>query len=297
MIDRTRGPGAISTRVAEGSEPQSVYVFRSDVALLIWFFVSYAALSIGGRFFAQYFFQILPSLCLIGARGLIGIHSSLKQSKRIHRAATAVVIVGLAITVLRSHTRTVYLALEFARGTRSERFTQWYHERLNREDRMVAATVRDLPDTAEASDLRYAEALRADGPRTRGVRDQSDYLFVWGARAEIYFWSGLLPASRYLSTQALTGVPTDVQRDGAAHNLTDESANAAARIELLGDLEKTRPKYILDEIGFSNAELSIERYPEFREFLSDYKRIGVVGELIVYRNREQQKRDRLTKGG
>lgn len=293
-ISWTRRVTWISNWIGQGDHTGSAHVLRSDVTLLIWFSVSYIALTIGGRFYSNYFFQILPSLCLIGGRGLIGIHAALKKHKRVRRAAIALVAAGVVITLIRSHTRTVQLALDVARGTRSGSNVEWYHEKLNRDERMVAAAVRDLPDTADTASPLAAEALRADSPRTRGATRESDYLFVWGSRAEIYYWSGLLPVSRYLSTQPLTGVPADVHHAAASRPITDESVNAAARIELLRDLEQTRPKYIVDELGFFSTELSIESYPEFREFLRDYKNIGTTGEFIIYRNREQRRRDRLT---
>jgi len=291
----TRRPAWIGNGIGEGGGLESADVFRSDVTLFVWFLVSYAALAIGGRFYSNYFFQILPSLCLIGGRGLIGIHSALKESKRVRRAAITLIAAGVIITLVRSHTRTAQLAVDFARGTRSGSNAEWYHEKLNRDERMVAAAVRDLSDTADTTSPLGAEALRADSPRTRVAARESDYLFVWGSRAEIYYWSGLLPASRYLSTQPLTGVPADVHHAGESPRVIDESASTAARLELLKDLEQTRPKYIVDELGFFSNELSIESYPEFREFLRDYKNIGTEGEFILYRNREQRKKDRANR--
>jgi len=267
----------------------------SDVTLLIWFSVSYIGMAVGGRFYSNYFFQILPSLCLIAAHGVIGIHSALRTNKRLHRTTFALIAAGLVIALVRTHTRTIELAVDLVRGVRGGNNSEWYHERLNRDERMVAATVRDLPDTTDTSSILGAEAMRADSPRTRGATNASDYLFVWGSRAEIYYWSGLLPASRYLSTQPLTGVPADVHHEGESHPVLDESASTAARAELLRELEQTRPKYIVDELGFFRTDLSIESYPEFREFLKEYKNIGPTGEFIIYRNREQRKIDRVNR--
>lgn len=258
-------------------------VLRSDIALVCWFLVSYAAISVGGRFYSNYFIQILPSLCLIGARGLIGIHERLKASSRtLRRVAIVLIAAGFIITLTRFHTRTVGLGVDWLRGTRSAANSNWYHERLNREERMVAAAVRDLSDAADTTSPLNAEAMRADSPRTRGASVGSDYLFVWG-RAEIYYCSGLLPASRYLSTQPLTGVPADVHLEGKSRPILDESVTAAARAQLVADLEQTRPKYIVDELGFFSTERSMESYPELQEFLKGYNRVGAVGSFIVYR--------------
>jgi 4-amino-4-deoxy-L-arabinose transferase-like glycosyltransferase len=268
---------------------ESSRLFKSDITLLIWFLVSYAALAVGGRFFANYFFQILPSLCLIGGRGLLGIGSALKASRpRVRRLVFAAMAAGLMITLIRFHTRTAELAIDWARGTRSALNANWFHEKLNREEQLAAATVRNSPEPADPANLLRPEALRADSPRTRGAAGGSDYLFVWGYRAEIYYWSGLLPASRYLSTQLLTGVPADVHHEPNSHSILDESVTVCARSQLLSDLNLTQPRYIVDEIGFFTNEHSIQSYPELREFMTNYKNIGIHGTFIIYRKNQAQ---------
>jgi hypothetical protein len=293
---RATGRRQVMTEVQFGVDPiahqgVSAYkVFSSDITLLIWFSVSFAGLAVGGRFFSNYFLQILPSLCLIGGRGLIGIKSALKSSRPlVRRVAVAVIAAGFITTVVRFHTRTVKLANDWMRGTISTTTADWRHEKLNRAERMVAAVVRDLPEAAGIGSWREAETLRASSPRQRGASGSSDFLFVWGSRAEIYYWSGLLPASRYLSTQPLTGVPADVHHAGKSPSILDESATSATRIQLVGELEQTRPKYIVDELGFFNAELSIQSYPELREFMRGYRKIGATGQFLIYRKKSRVK--------
>jgi hypothetical protein len=267
-------------------------VLGSDITLLIWFATSYVGLTIGGRFYSHYFFQIVPSLCLIGARGLIGITAAISGWRQgLRRAAIALLTLGFLVTVVRFHSRTVSLASDWVRGTRSE--TAWFHERLNREELEVAARVRELPDQEDVADRRSREAMRIGGPRTRAADGPADYLFVWGYRPEIYYWSGLLPASRYLSTQPLTGVPADVHYFGDGYrSLLPEDLTAAARIQLVRDLEETRPKYIVDELGFFNSDLSIQSYPELREFMKGYKPKGTTGRFFIYLRKEFSKKNR-----
>ena len=261
---------------------------RSDVTLLLWLAISYAGLAVGGRFYSNYFFQILPSLCLLGARGLIGIISALKSKPAwLRRAATILIAIGFVVTAVRFHTRTAVLAADWIRGAMSGTSSVWYHEELNREERLVAAVVTDFPDGADQIELIGAEAMRARGPR--GAPEQSsDYLFVWGSRDEIYYWSGLVPASRYLSAQPLTGVPADTQHaDDQSRSILSEDATAAARAQLVRDLERTRPKYIVDEIGFFNAALSIQSYPELNAFMKNYRGIGATGRFLIYRLKDE----------
>ncbi|MEK6320899.1 MAG: glycosyltransferase family 39 protein [Acidobacteriota bacterium] len=264
--------------------------FQQDATLLIWFAVSYAGVMVGGRFFAHYFIQILPSLSLIGARGLTAILTSLgTRSPAFRRGVIAIIAIGFAFTMVRFHGRGVLLAVDFVRGTVSESNARSYHSVRNREERMVAAVVRDLPDGA--ADHLGLEAIRAGGPRMRTAGGPSDYVFVWGYRPEVYYWAGLLPASRYLSTQPLTGVPADVHYFGDDYrSLLDGAVTAEARAELARDLEETQPKYIVDEIGFFNGDLAILKYSELEGVMSEYKAIGATGRFLIYVRKELRKK-------
>lgn len=272
--------------------------FKADVILLAWLCASYAGLAIGGRFFGHYFFQILPSLCLIGARGFIGIVSELKlrdkatnhapQKWDLRRALAALLVVGFVITLVRFHSRTVMLAADRIRGTKSDSTEGWYHEKLNSEERIVAAAVRSLDDELQTEDQMTEGALRAGSPRDRGVAEgPADYLFVWGYRPEIYYWSGLIPASKYLSTQMLTGVPADVHYFGGDYRpVLEEGATAAARSELARELAQVRPRYIIDELGAFNNDLAFGSYPEFGDVISGYRKVGMIKRFIIYHRKD-----------
>ena len=286
---RNRGGG---TDQATGASFTVVRNFRADILLLIWFAISFAGVMIGGRFYAHYFLQTLPSLCLIGARGVTGILSSLStRGKRLRRTAIALLVIGFAFTLVRFHGRGVLLAIDWARGTTSSLNANWYHNIRDHEERMVAAVVRDLPEGAGAADHLGLEAIRAGGPRTRQADGPSDYVFVWGYRPEVYFWSGLLPASRFLSTQPLTGVPADIHYFANDYrSLLDEADMVQARAQLVRDLEETQPKYIVDEIGFFNGDLAILKYPELQGTMDKYKSIGSTGRFLIYVRKDLTKK-------
>ena len=74
---RARRVTTADAETAVGAVSMADAGFRADVALLLWFAVSFAAMSVGGRFFGHYFLQVLPALCLIGGRGLAGILAAL----------------------------------------------------------------------------------------------------------------------------------------------------------------------------------------------------------------------------
>ena len=269
--------------------------FQSDVTLLMWLVVSYVGVMTGGRFFGHYFIQILPALCLIGARGLGAMLAKLRtRSTAFRRLAIAAIAIGFAFTMVRFHTRGILLAADFMRGVVSETNSDWYYNVRGSEERIVAAAVRDLPEDANSIDGLGLEAIRAGGPRTRPAEGPADYLFVWGYRPEIYFWSGLLPASRFLSTQPLTGVPADVHYFGDDYrSLLGEAATSEARAQLARDLEETQPKYIVDEIGFFNADLAILRYPELRDVMNKYKPLGPNERFLIYVRNELRRKYQL----
>ena len=289
---RGSGPMPNTTSVTEEAavaDSRHRRLWRSDLTLLVWFAVSFAGLSVGGRFYGHYFFQIMPSLCLIGARGLNEIGSAI-QRRGTRRVVLALLAIGFAVTIVRFHGRTAVLAMDWFRGTRSEITAGWYHERLNREERRVAAVVRELPDKEESADEVGMEGIRLDAA-AREAGGPNEYLFVWGYRPEIYYWSGLLPASRYLSTQALTGIPADVHYfENERRLLFDEAITAQAREQLVRDLEETRPRYIIDELGMFNPELSLEDYPELHEFMESYRHYGTTDRFEIYRRREERRK-------
>jgi len=292
VVRQMRGSGAGADQAA-GPSFRAAPKFCADVLLLIWFAVSFAGVMIGGRFYAHYFLQTLPSLCLIGARGVTGIFSSLKpRSESFRRAIIALLVIGFTFTLVRFHGRGLMLAIDWARGATSSYNATWYHNEREHEERMAASAVREIPDEADAADRFGLEAIRAGGPRMRTPDGPADYLFVWGYRPEIYFWSGLLPASRFLSTQPLTGVPADIHYFGDDYrSILDEASTALARAQLIRDLQETRPKYIVDELGMFNSYLSINSYPELEEFMRDYKATGAVARFMIYCRRDLLKKN------
>lgn len=275
--------------------------FLADSALLLWLIVSFVGVVLGGRLYSHYFFQILPSLCLIGARGITEIKRILKsRDAGVRSGVIAILLLGFAFTVVRFHGRTAVLAADVLRGRKSKMTSGWFHERTDREERKIAALVRGLSGGEDDSAHFGTEAIRDGGPRMREPQGPADYLFVWGYRPEIYYFSGLLPASRYLSTQPLTGVPADVHYfDEDDRPVLDEATTASARDQLIRDLQETRPKYIVDELGMFNSGLSINSYPEMKEFIKEYKPIGSVERFMIYSRqdiREKRLRRMVEKG-
>jgi hypothetical protein len=128
-------------------------------------------------------------------------------------------------------------------------------------------------DTAMDSDSRVAAAILKAQSRT------GDTLFVWGYRPEIYVYSGLRAATRFLDSQPLTGVPAD-------RHLTQSAAVETQQSRLhRTELTQTRPEWIVDGLGGYNPKLAITAYPDLHDWLSQYREAGRSGASILYRRR------------
>lgn len=199
-----------------------------------WLGVSLFAVTLGWRFFPRYYFQLLPAMVLLAARGI----PLLPMRARI-------AVVGLALLVP------------------SVRFGPRYFQ--------LAAGERGWVDTAIDRDGREAAAL------VRSLAAPGDTLFVWGFRPELYVYTGLPAASRFLDSQPLTGVPADrhlVDSTPVAPEMAAEN-----RLELI----RLQPTFILDGLGTYNPKLAITAYPDLAPWLSGYRVVAHSQATLIYR--------------
>src|SRR5439155_12943643 len=105
---------------------------------------------------------------------------------RYYFALLPVLVLLAARGIPRKYIVAVLLAIPIAR------FTPSY---------LTAARNAPWRDTAMDSDSRAVAAILAHSAKS------GDTLFVWGYRPEIYVYSHLPAAARYLDSQPLTGVP------------------------------------------------------------------------------------------
>jgi len=249
---------------------------RTDAAILAWFCVSYIGVVAGGRFFAHYYFQVIPALCLLGARGILAIKNWMISRGIAIRAIACVLLVGsLSYTLIRCHVETTALAINWFRTGTSAQIT---------ETRRAATMISEL-SCVGANEIE----LGSDELKARVVQNPSqsesnnDYLFIWGNWPEVYYWSGLLPASGYLSAQPLTGIPADVWFGSEpTRSILEPQVTARAREELARDLRRTPPRYIVDELGFRDPNLSITKYVELSDIMRRYQKCFSIDGVQVY---------------
>ncbi|HLY16869.1 MAG TPA: hypothetical protein VKR61_06570 [Bryobacteraceae bacterium] len=212
---------------------------RSDRARwAAWAAISFGAVAAGWRFFPRYYFALLPLAVLAGARGL-----ALPGRRR-----AAAVAALLLVPLVRFGPRYVLLARDLAAG----RPHQWVDIAMDQDSRLAA---------------QLARQWSAPG----------DTLFVWGFRPELYVYTKLPAATRFLDSQPLTGVPAD--RHLTESRPVETESTRAHRAELV----RTQPTLIVDGLGPLNPRLAIEGYADLRPWLAGYREVGRTGLTVIYR--------------
>ncbi len=109
-----------------------------------------------------------------------------------------------------------------------------------------------------------------------GMTPPNGSLYVWGYRPEDYVYTGLRPATRFLESQAMTGVPADRHLTQSTIVLT------AGTHEAREELARSRPDVLIDGLSLYNPALSMDRYPELRAWLAGYREVARTKGSIVY---------------
>jgi hypothetical protein len=99
---------------------------------------------------------------------------------------------------------------------------------------------------------------------------------VWGYRPEIYVYTGLRPATRFLDSQAMTGVPADRHLTQSIVVLTKGTREARE------ELARSRPDVLIDGLGLYNPALTMDHYAELRPWLAEYREVARTKGSVVY---------------
>jgi len=111
----------------------------------------------------------------------------------------------------------------------------------------------------------------------RGIARPGDTLFVWGFRPDLFVYTNLPAATRFIDSQPLTGVPAD-------RHLT-QSAPVGADFTRANreELARSRPSIVIDGLSLYNAALAMDRYPELRPWLAQYREVARTQTIVIYR--------------
>jgi len=136
---------------------------------------------------------------------------------------------------------------------------------------LLAAGHTEWADTAMDRDSRAAADL------VRRLAQPGDTLFVWGFRGELYVYTDLPAASRFLDSQPLTGVPAD--RHLTQSTPVDAAGAAAHRAELA----RSSPTFVVDGLGLYNRPLAVTSFADLNLWMARYREVGRSGGCIIYR--------------
>ena len=103
---------------------------------------------------------------------------------------------------------------------------------------------------------------------------------MWGYRPEVYVYTGLRPAMKYLDSQAMTGVPAD------RHLTQSDVVLTAGTHEAREELARSHPDVLIDGLGLYNPALTMDHYPELREWLAGYREAARTKGSVLYVRRE-----------
>ncbi len=138
-------------------------------------------------------------------------------------------------------------------------------------------------DLALDEDSRAASQIALKAAQLLRSGDAST-LYVWGYRPEIFVYTQLKPATKYLECQALTGVPADRHLTQSQIVLTQGTREA--RLELA----RAMPDVVIDALSLYNPALAMSGYDELRPWLSQYREVGRTQGTIVYRRAPDMRR-------
>ena len=233
---------------AEAAQRESLSPSRFSLAVALWCVVSLISVVLSGRFFGHYFITALPALAMLAAPSLIRLRGMLSEPAERNRARAVAAILSICFMVglARSHSRTVVLAFETITGSRTRWSATWGMTKRQDEAAVIASRLR--------SEL---------GP--------GEPLYIWGYAHDIYWQTGCSPAARYLTPYYIDGRFADAETVAAEPNAPFWQE---ARANLVADLERTRPRVILDVAG-NMGDLP---YPRITDFLKEnYHNEGNLG--------------------
>ncbi len=214
----------------------AIWFFWREKRWLAWVLISVIAVCAGWRFFPRYYFQLLPVFVLAGARGLM-----------LMRIRWRIAVMSLLlIPAVRFGPRYVTLGNDLLHG----RAPEWSDVAMNQDSRRAAEMVRS-----------------AAGP--------NDKLLVWGYRPDVFVYSRMPAATRFLDSQPLSGVLAD-RHLTSARPTAPEWAESNRR-EIAG----IKPAFIVDGLGPLNAALAVEKFLS----LDGYEVVGRTPMSVVYRLR------------
>ena len=202
-----------------------------------WAVIALVAVAAGWRFFPRYYFILLPVAVLAASRGCV----------LLGRWRFAVIVL-LLIPLARFGPRFVVMASDLAAG----RQHRWRDIEMDRDSRAAAQI---LQKSARPGDT----------------------LFVWGYRPDLYVYTRLPAATRFLESQPLSGVLAD------RHLFDTTTIPAPWTAAHRAELTRSRPAFVVDGLKPYNPRLALDAYDDLRPWLSQYREFARTNGCVIYR--------------
>lgn len=207
----------------------------------VWLALSLAGVLLGSRFFPRYYFHLLPVLVVLAAGGLWRI-------PRKHAVALSLLLI---VPLVRYGPRYVTLASDLV----NHRPHRW-------------------------ADLALEQDSRAAAELIRHSASPSGGLLVWGYRPELFAFTGLPAATRFLDSQPLNGVLAD-RHLTSTHVTYPQTAERNREALYRGPI----PGWIIDGLGPLNPALNVFGAQGLDRYAGLYERIGATKACVIYRRR------------
>ena len=127
----------------------------------------------------------------------------------------------------------------------------------------------DSRDVSRLIEARHIDAPHIDARHIDARQRPADTLLVWGYRPDIFAYTQMPVAGRFLDSQLYTGVIAD-------RHLTSTQVSFPILAERdRQQVRNLRPTWIVDGLGPSNPALAITAYKELKPWLDEnYLRCG-----------------------
>ncbi len=214
----------------------------NDARWWVWLVCACIGIVAGERFFPRYYFILLPPVLFLAAR-------MIATSRPLQRG---ILLSLLLIPAIRFLPRYLLLAEDLMNGRQSN----WSDIALNQDSKRAAEYI-----------------LSKEKP--------GDTLLVWGYRPDLFAYTQMPVAGKFLDSQLLTGVIAD--RHLSDSHVSFPQIAATNRKQLTTE----KPDFIVDGLGKLNPTLAINRYSDLRTWLkTNYAVFFETPESIVYQRTE-----------
>jgi len=239
----TGGVLSVTRLLKAGRSGAMTVAGASAVYVLIWAVASTGGAASGGRGFGHYFFQILPAFSLLAGETLGTLFT---WTRKLCGERRFMLAAGTGIPLLACAASLVIGSFQ-------------------------ARTVQFPPEDP---------ALRASA-FVKSLTSPDERIFVWGFNPDIHLYSERKPASRFTFCSFQTGLIPWINADPGVD--TSYAIVPGSMETLLGDLEATRPAFVIDcSAGLHRrvTKYPTKNFPELQSFLDRNYVVVEAGQFV-----------------